>query len=270
MIDLPSVVIDLQKLSLQIPIDILYSSIGNTFEENFDIDLYLSTIMTTSFSNTDNRPAHLFFGRDLPINEINDIIKKITNSPCRIVPCTSWAEVAENFKLKPIGICVSVCEINRSTINEITNMVGTLSSLICGNKNISITVGIRKSTDYSIVKQLQKSNILGIVPYNCDFGLEESIKALTAQWSHIPYWPKHILEQLPGATTNKKITTHIKLTARQEQIFSIITTKGASNKSIAKMLNITESTVKLHMGQILKKYGVKNRTQLVAFTKHEV
>jgi DNA-binding NarL/FixJ family response regulator len=70
----------------------------------------------------------------------------------------------------------------------------------------------------------------------------------------------------------KKITSkipeyNIRLTARQQQIFNLITTKGTSNKHIARVLLISESTVKLHVGCILKKYGVRNRTQLAVFAQ---
>ena len=66
---------------------------------------------------------------------------------------------------------------------------------------------------------------------------------------------------LPG--TEVKIT----LTPRQQQILDIIVTRGVSNKNFARMLHISESTVKLHMSSILKKFGVRNRTQLALFAK---
>ena len=61
----------------------------------------------------------------------------------------------------------------------------------------------------------------------------------------------------------------ISLTPRQQQIFRMVTDRGASNKVIAKMLNISESTVKLHMSCILRKYKVKNRTQLAVFSRQQ-
>jgi DNA-binding NarL/FixJ family response regulator len=52
------------------------------------------------------------------------------------------------------------------------------------------------------------------------------------------------------------------LTGRQQQVLSLICSNGVSNKVIARSLKISESTVKLHISSILKKYGVRNRTQL--------
>lgn len=60
----------------------------------------------------------------------------------------------------------------------------------------------------------------------------------------------------------------IQLTNRQEQIYNLVVSTGSSNKTIAKSLGIAESTVKLHLSNVFKKYGVKNRTQLAAFAKN--
>jgi two-component system nitrate/nitrite response regulator NarL len=98
------------------------------------------------------------------------------------------------------------------------------------------------------------------------------LKGSEATWAGIPYWPRHIIEQLPGA--KKKIESlvkpgHIQLTTRQKQIFEMVVDRGLSNKIIARTLNISESTVKLHMGHIFKKYGVKSRTQLAVFARQQ-
>jgi two-component system nitrate/nitrite response regulator NarL len=65
----------------------------------------------------------------------------------------------------------------------------------------------------------------------------------------------------------KTASDDIKLTTRQAQIMEMICSKGASNKVIARMLDLSESTVKLHVGHIFKKYGVKSRTQLAVFSR---
>lgn len=80
--------------------------------------------------------------------------------------------------------------------------------------------------------------------------------------------PKKIANLLKPKKS-KSINNHhvVKLTPRQTQILSIVVTRGVSNKVIAKMLNLSESTVKLHLSAIYKKYGVKNRTQLAVFSK---
>lgn len=50
------------------------------------------------------------------------------------------------------------------------------------------------------------------------------------------------------------------LTPRETEILDCLT-GGASNKQIARDLGITEATVKIHMKSLIRKIGVRNRTQ---------
>lgn len=60
---------------------------------------------------------------------------------------------------------------------------------------------------------------------------------------------------------NKILT--IDLTYRQLQVANMIKNRGMTNSQIAKEFGISEQAVKIHVSIILKKYGVKSRTQLV-------
>ena len=63
--------------------------------------------------------------------------------------------------------------------------------------------------------------------------------------------------------TTERDEISVKLTPRQSQVLKLICHRGLSNKAIGNILKISESTVKIHTSAILKRYGVKNRTQLV-------
>ena len=65
------------------------------------------------------------------------------------------------------------------------------------------------------------------------------------------------------------INQQIRLTPREQQVLEILVERGATNKQIARSMRIVESTVKLHMTRILKKYGAKNRTQLMIFARKD-
>jgi two-component system nitrate/nitrite response regulator NarL len=54
--------------------------------------------------------------------------------------------------------------------------------------------------------------------------------------------------------------TACKLSAREAQILGCLT-KGEANKVIARRLDITEATIKVHVKAILRKIGASNRTQ---------
>lgn len=58
---------------------------------------------------------------------------------------------------------------------------------------------------------------------------------------------------------DSRLRPHL-LTARQEAVLAHLR-GGKSNKAIAKLLGMQESTVKVHMRQIMKRLGVANRTQ---------
>jgi DNA-binding NarL/FixJ family response regulator len=51
------------------------------------------------------------------------------------------------------------------------------------------------------------------------------------------------------------------LTAREQETAALLA-RGASNKEIARQLDITERTVKAHVGAMLEKLGVRDRLRL--------
>ena len=61
----------------------------------------------------------------------------------------------------------------------------------------------------------------------------------------------------------KRWAEHPKLTPREMEVLHLMS-QGARNKEIAESLVIAERTVKIHVGNILGKLGVTNRTEAVA------
>jgi DNA-binding NarL/FixJ family response regulator len=51
------------------------------------------------------------------------------------------------------------------------------------------------------------------------------------------------------------------LTARQKAVLELLR-RGDTNKVIARRLGMREGTVKVHVRQIMRKFGVTNRTQI--------
>jgi two-component system nitrate/nitrite response regulator NarL len=56
------------------------------------------------------------------------------------------------------------------------------------------------------------------------------------------------------------------LTVRELQVTALVA-QGLSNKEIGRMLNIADSTIKVHLHNIFLKLGVRNRTALALMTK---
>lgn len=57
------------------------------------------------------------------------------------------------------------------------------------------------------------------------------------------------------------------LSQRERQVLLSIL-QGLSNKEIANALNISESTVKFHVSHLLRKFGVRRRTELMTWQGH--
>ncbi len=51
------------------------------------------------------------------------------------------------------------------------------------------------------------------------------------------------------------------LTKRERELIALIA-QGMQNKNIAHVLNISEHTVRAHIGNIMRKYRLQNRTQI--------
>jgi DNA-binding NarL/FixJ family response regulator len=129
-----------------------------------------------------------------------------------------------------------------------------------------IAIGVGAHTPPKAIRELLTvTNISGLYPGGFEFSLDEKITAVRELLLGNQHVPKSIKQLLVGKP--KPIGSEVKqpLTTRQAQILDIIVSRGASNKTIANILHITDSTVKLHMTAILKKCGVRSRTQLVAF-----
>ena len=160
------------------------------------------------------------------------------------------------------------------SVFEIINMIVTLTKCSKGYAP-SIAVRVELTTDLKLLNDILATGINGIVPASQSFGVDETEKSVVELLSGRSYTPKYLIDRIKasGATIPaKKLKTTdncIYLTARQEQVLRLICNRGASNKSIAKLLNISESTVKLHITAVLKKYGVRNRTQLALFASRE-
>jgi DNA-binding NarL/FixJ family response regulator len=139
-------------------------------------------------------------------------------------------------------------------------------------RNTKILVIVDHNTDTKLVKEVMNFPDIasvGWLPCNqheIQNTLEHIDRLVTGDFSH----HATALESVKPKKKETESTGAILLTARQSQVLQLVQDRGASNKTIAKMLNLSESTVKLHMGAIFKKYGVKSRTQLAVFARGQL
>ncbi len=92
----------------------------------------------------------------------------------------------------------------------------------------------------------------------------------------VPYYPPEVLtaaDAAPTAAGESAATPRERsplsaLTRREYEILTQLV-GGASNKEIAKVLGLTEITIKSHLRNVFRKIGASNRTQAVALALRE-
>lgn len=90
----------------------------------------------------------------------------------------------------------------------------------------------------------------------------------------VPYMPAGItLKLFQGLRRVKLMQTasdmQTSLTSRQQEILSLLS-EGHSDDEIANLLHLEESTVRAHVHHILRRLGLKNRAQAVAYANHRL
>ena len=125
--------------------------------------------------------------------------------------------------------------------------------------DVSVRVGSQLLSQ-SQVSVLQGTEIVGISPMQIVYGADAVIESFNERQKYRATWPSYLINS--NASTSE--SSHVVLTAQQQVIFDLIRNRGVSNKQIARYMNLSESTVKFHVGCILKKYALKSRTQLAA------
>ena len=216
-----------------------------------------------------NNPT-IYFKSTAP--EIDDltVAKLEIDTGTEISVCNSWNTLISNMtsdiyvtNIPLILIDISIFEQNNVTVNEISNMIATLHRCAGAQHTFCIGVVIGSTRSQEFIKELQNIDILGVLPAQCLLGYNATLDAFNSMIVHNSYWPKEVIRAIIKSGPKPLKSKSIKLTPRQTQVVSLICNRGLSNKKIAQILSITESTVKVHMGAIFKAYGVRNRTQMV-------
>lgn len=183
-----------------------------------------------------------------------------------------------NALLPLISIEVTTSENADSLLNTRSNSNPTTQVIVMGDGALdeSQTVGeIKKLTEYfpdaqHVVltdnadtvsyKKMSKLGVTGIIPSN--YNIQQLALCVKIVSAGIAYFPPQIVEKSYSNSSTSEITNNpIEkiLTPRQRQIMDFIAI-GRSNKFIAGELSLSESTVKIHVHNMMKHLGATNRT----------
>lgn len=155
----------------------------------------------------------------------------------------------------------SILVLPGTSKSEIASAMSTLSVVI-GKRKVALGIVIHDKCETTFIQNLKKSNFHGIVPSFKEFGNADFIDSINNLLGANSSWPDSCIIPKTKVSVRSTVDYGIRLTARQTEIMNLVASRGLSNKKIAQILNISESTVKVHISSILRAYGVRNRTQL--------
>jgi DNA-binding NarL/FixJ family response regulator len=192
-----------------------------------------------------------------PVDDASELFPVMSNYHIALVlfdaPSLFSNDNADAFSIINAAATLAKCGPSKNT--------GVASNTKCPTLGIIVD----ENTNISALKSISDTAINGVVPIGEKFTTDETEEAIVELLAGRCYLPKKVMNKLMNK--KQKPIGEISLTPRQSQILTLIQERGASNKAIARTLDIAESTVKLHITQVLKKFGVKNRTQLALFAK---
>lgn len=132
-----------------------------------------------------------------------------------------------------------------------------LERLKAAARDVPIVV-LSASDDRRVVMRAVRMGAAGYIPKTSSS--QGMMKALELVLRGGVYLPPAMLDD--AAATEPSDSPGPVLTPRQREVLSLLAA-GKSNKEIARMLDLSEGTVKLHVTAILKALGVANRTSAV-------
>lgn len=145
---------------------------------------------------------------------------------------------------------------------DVVNCVHTLRSHAAPDTPCAIYVAVNPQTMPEKIREWQNTpHVTGITcAFDASYAYAEFESSVNLMIHHTPHVCASVATRLDAGKSPPKKPKSV--TLRQKQIWELIVKQGASNKQIAHRLNISEATVKQHVGIMLKKFTLRNRTQL--------
>jgi len=127
----------------------------------------------------------------------------------------------------------------------------------------TLIVVLSGTEDHSMVEQALQQGARGYIPKSSPAKI--MLNALQLVIAGGTYVPPQILQNGANQSNNSSFNNRNidnKLTPRQNDVLHELA-KGKPNKEIGRSLNLSESTVRVHVAAILKAFNASNRTQAV-------
>jgi DNA-binding NarL/FixJ family response regulator len=188
---------------------------------------------------------------------IRECIRRSVQSafPLPVLTYSTAVELEQQRLLIPPKLIIfSWVEDNR--VGSI-NVLKVLSELAPGTPVIVLAY----NNDAELAKTVIGHGAKGYIPVSLGFEITiEAVRFVLAGGTYVPM-DCLLARGWPGDAPSQRPPTSGLVTARELAVIRAIQ-KGKSNKVIAYELNMSESTVKVHVRNIMKKLKAKNRTEV--------
>ncbi len=151
---------------------------------------------------------------------------------------------------------------NANNVGWLENILASIDKKFKASKIIVLANTPNQSDALTVMRR-------GAVGYCHAYSAPSMLKELKTVVVHGGIWlGNDLLKTLIGAakevthTASSNVEKALELLTSREKQVALEASKGYSNKEIARLLNITERTVKAHVSATLEKLGVKDRLQL--------
>lgn len=121
---------------------------------------------------------------------------------------------------------------------------------------------IGPSGDHAVIQKIVGAGAKGYLPVSAP--LSEVLMAVEVVLDGSIWAPRKVMARLLDSTRAAEVAAQsapMHLTGRERDVLGLLV-GGGSNREIAGSLGIDEATVKAHVGRLLRKFGVTNRTAL--------
>ena len=99
-----------------------------------------------------------------------------------------------------------------------------------------------------------------------DIRLDLWLSVIQLMLSGGEYIPRNLMLPAPKLAPSSLLN---ELTPRERQVLELVS-EGCQNKTIASRLSLSEHTVKIHIHNIITKFGAQNRTEAAAYWQMQI
>jgi DNA-binding NarL/FixJ family response regulator len=171
-----------------------------------------------------------------------------------ILTCSTLSELELGLKAASAAVVIVSWMEGGNEVN--TNVLTALSELV---PNVPVVV-LARTNDVDLARTAIRHGAKGYIPCTLEFDITvEAVRFVLAGGTYVPM--DCVLTAGPGVLAPPVPRPSGGVTAREAAVIRALQ-QGKPNKVIAYELNMCESTVKVHVRNLMKKMKAKNRTDL--------